>query len=82
MAFDMIDPIGEQRGDLRAGIIAATVANSVRGKDTEPFRPLDFMPFAESGERESGPVLLPNPVEHGKLIAETLFGNVPLQRIT
>lgn len=52
MAYDAQDPIGERRDDLRAGIIASTVANSVmavlnsfsKTKRRRTFSPADFMP--------------------------------------
>jgi len=44
VAFLNIDPQGEQRADLRAGIIASTIANVNRGKNTKPFVAKDFMP--------------------------------------
>lgn len=43
-AYDRIEPFGPERGDLRAGIVAATVANVNRGKGQKPFSPTDFMP--------------------------------------
>jgi hypothetical protein len=42
--YDRLEPFGEERGDLRAGIIASTIANANRGKKTKPFKPADFMP--------------------------------------
>ena len=44
----------EFRDDLRAGIVASTVANCNRDseKKPEPFQPLDFMP---NFRREAGP---------------------------
>lgn len=42
------EPFGDLRADLRAGIIASTVA-SVNG--SKPMRPRDFMPFADAGMR-------------------------------
>lgn len=42
--FDAMDPIGERRGDIRAGIIASTYANTWRGKDKKPFTVGDFIP--------------------------------------
>lgn len=42
--YDRCEPWGPERGDLRAGIVAATVANTVRGKGARPFKPADFMP--------------------------------------
>ncbi len=48
IAYDQLEPFGEQRADLRAGITAATVANVNRGKGQRPFAAADFMPkFAE-----------------------------------
>jgi hypothetical protein len=46
-AFWRIDPWGEERADLRAGIVASTVANANRGSKTKAFRPVDFMPYAD-----------------------------------
>lgn len=43
MAYYVVDPWGEERADLRAGIIASTTAN-VMGGSKEPLRPADFMP--------------------------------------
>lgn len=40
------DPWGPARAELVGGVIASTIANVNRGKDTEPFKPLDFMPYA------------------------------------
>jgi hypothetical protein len=41
------DPWGPFRTELAAGVVASTIANVNRGKDTEAFRPLDFMPFSQ-----------------------------------
>lgn len=45
LALFRVDPWGEQRADLRAGIIAATIANVNRGKNTQAFKPNKFMPY-------------------------------------
>ena len=57
MAFDSIDPIGMDRGDMQAGIIASTVANSAGAKNIsgQQFKYSDFMPFANKPK--------PNPVK-------------------
>ncbi len=47
IAFDRIEPWGEWRADLRAGIIASVIANVNRGKKTKAFLAKDFMPFAQ-----------------------------------
>jgi hypothetical protein len=41
----------EQRADLRAGIVAATIANVNRGKGKRAMDPTDFMPFKEEEEQ-------------------------------
>lgn len=45
-AYSELDPFGEQRADLRAGIIASTVANVHRDPAVrpQPWKPSDFMP--------------------------------------
>lgn len=50
MAYYSIEPWGEERGDLRAGIISATVANRGRGKGEKAHKPEDFMPFRDVTE--------------------------------
>lgn len=45
-ALYRIDPWGEQRADLRAGIVASTMANINRDpKKTPPFKATQFMPY-------------------------------------
>lgn len=46
MCYYELEPWGEEKADLRAGIIASTVANTARDpkKQQRPFTPADFMP--------------------------------------
>lgn len=44
MAYEQIEPFGDRRGDIQAGIVAATMANIHRAKNTEAFSPSDFIP--------------------------------------
>lgn len=37
-------PVGPERGDLQAAIVACVIANANRGKSTKTFKPADFMP--------------------------------------
>jgi hypothetical protein len=53
-AFYAKEPFGEYRADIRSAQIANILANTNRGKDTEPFTLYDFMPF------------VPKPVEKEK----------------
>jgi hypothetical protein len=55
MAYASIEPFGEERADLRAGIIASVIANVNRDpkKRREPFTEFDFMP--RFGPREPTP---------------------------
>lgn len=55
MAYAELEPFGEERGDLRAGIIASTIANVNRDpKKGRPFKPGDFMPEFGKAKRASG----------------------------
>ena len=48
--YYQIEPWGEDRADLRAGIVASTVANyagRTRAEGAEPVRPADFMPYLD-----------------------------------
>jgi len=61
MAFYQLEPFGPERGDLQAGIVAATVANVNRDpkKQKRAFEARDFMPSFEGGgggeRREKSP---------------------------
>lgn len=48
MLYDQVEPLGGRRGDIQAGIIAATVANCNRSEKTKPFTPEDFIPSWEA----------------------------------
>lgn len=55
-----IEPWGEPRADLRAGIIASTVANyagKARPESAGPTRPVDFMPYADLNVEQISPVV-------------------------
>jgi hypothetical protein len=52
VAFYSIDPFGDQRGDLQAAIVAATVSNRLRNKTEKPAQPIDFMPFYREPEQK------------------------------
>ena len=43
-AYYGLEPFGEDRADLRAGIVASTVANVYRKSGTQPYKAQDFMP--------------------------------------
>ena len=55
MAYAKIEPFGEVRADLRAGIIASTVANTARDpkKRRRPFQPREFMPRFERQRQQT-----------------------------
>ena len=42
MAYDRISPIGPERADINAGIIASTIANCNRSKNSKTFKVSDF----------------------------------------
>lgn len=51
-AFDRLEPIGEQRADIRAALIAQTVANAL-GAGKKPFKLSDFLLQFEADDEES-----------------------------
>jgi hypothetical protein len=45
LAYERIaGPLGPERGDVQAAVIASTIANVNRGKRGKIFKPKDFMP--------------------------------------
>ena len=44
IALSRLEPFGDARADLRAGIVASAVVNVHRSRDDEPLTPDDFMP--------------------------------------
>lgn len=52
MAYSALEPWGEERDDLRMGIVASVIANSNRGKNQKAFKPQDFMPSFEPETEE------------------------------
>lgn len=55
LAFYQIEPWGEERGDVRAGIIASTIANVNRDpkQRRQPYSPKDFMPVYDRPPQEA-----------------------------
>ena len=49
--FAEIDPIGEERADLRMGILASALNNRWRGKNEQPSKPTDYMPYYREPEQ-------------------------------
>jgi hypothetical protein len=47
MAYAEVEPFGEDRADLRSGIVAATVYNLNRGRGMPSMKPVDFIPRFE-----------------------------------
>lgn len=75
MAFNNIEAIGEARADLRAGIVASTVANHGTRVIREPYRPRDFMPYVvqPGTSDEDAPILDTNPDRQSALILRGVF---------
>lgn len=51
MAYDRLEPFGEERADLRAGVVASVIANVNRGKKGKAYSPQDFT--LKFGEQEA-----------------------------
>ncbi|MGE5619531.1 MAG: DUF4035 domain-containing protein [Sphingomonadaceae bacterium] len=69
--YAKLEPFGEERADLRAAIVAATIANVYRRKGSKPFKPSDFMPAfgpeeAQSVEQQLGIVEMLNAAFGGR----------------
>ena len=43
LAYSRIEPWGEERDDLRTGILASMIANMFRDKGKKPAKPSDFI---------------------------------------
>lgn len=52
MAYAEIEPFGEERADLRAGIVASTIANVNRGKNKRAYKAQAFMPRFERKRKQ------------------------------
>jgi hypothetical protein len=53
MAYDVVEPFGDGRGDIQAGVVASTIANIHRTKNARPYKPTDFVPrYGEPPPRE------------------------------
>jgi len=52
-----LEPFGEERADLRAGMVAAVVANVYRDPKArpKPYRPIDFMPLVNEQPKARTP---------------------------
>jgi hypothetical protein len=44
MIYDKLEPFGDSRGDIQAGIISASVYNSQGGNKGKAYSPSDFIP--------------------------------------
>ena len=51
MAYDSLSPIGGERGDIQAAIVANTVAAFLGSKDSQ-FSAMDSFPWREKSEEE------------------------------
>lgn len=47
MAYAQIEPFGEERADLRMGVLASLVSNMFRKAGTTAAKPEDFLLFAD-----------------------------------
>ncbi len=53
MAYYQVEPFGEERADLRAGIVASTLININRRKGTKMSKPTDFLLFKATPDLQS-----------------------------
>ena len=74
IAYDQLEPFGEQREDLRVGQICSTVANHSFSPPTKPRKPTDYMLFAQADQPETQPTLLKDAKAQSDLIRQVIFG--------
>jgi hypothetical protein len=77
-AYYDLEPFGDMRGDLRAGIVASTIAN-VMGDPKKPMSPSDFMPLLKDkpGSAQQGERLVlsdADPQVQSRLVMANVFG--------
>jgi hypothetical protein len=53
IAYAKLEPFGEERADLRAGIVASVIANANRDPKRKPYKPEDFMPRFEPRQAQT-----------------------------
>ena len=79
--YYQVEPWGDERSDLRAGIVASTIANYAgrqRPEAAEPARPADYMPYLERPPAE--PPAVEPPLTDDQLAAwadAVIFGIPP-----
>ena len=69
-AFYALDPFGEERADLRMGVLASVLSNLFRGKRGRRKAPADFMLGKYFEEALEGPEEL-----EARLLAKVKFAN-------
>lgn len=52
MAYARVEPFGEERADLRSGIVASILANVHRPKGRKPLKPEDFVITGDRAPRK------------------------------
>ena len=84
--FYGLEPWGAALAGLRAGIVAATIANVHIARDAEPLKPLDFMPRIKAELDAQRPPEQPadvldthdmSPADRFALLKATVFGVPP-----
>lgn len=55
--FSVEGPTGDERGDIQASIISATIANAMKDKKGRLLQPKDFMPLFDRPKRDSSDLL-------------------------
>lgn len=53
MAYARIEPWGQWRDDVRAGVVASVIANVHRARGQQAFSPLDFLLFQPKKPRSA-----------------------------
>jgi hypothetical protein len=74
--YFQLDPFGGERGDVQAAIVASTIANVNRGKNSRALKVKDFMPaFGKNAPKRGGarkPLTDPSEWQRAKRMAAVL----------
>ena len=79
MAFYRLEPFGDERADVRAGMVCAVVHNVNRGKRGKAAKPTDFMPYHTAAEDRRKALDRPDPKDLSQKV-RAIFGSMPAKK--
>ena len=77
MLYEQMEPFGDLRGDLQAGIIASTLVNLKLPKGKEPIMPDAFMPRWDWEPKEAAPMSIDDQMAQWNAIMKAQNSSLP-----